>query len=332
MRLFVTGASGFIGGALVRRLGLDGHEIKALVRSPRAAALAAKAGAIPVRGDLTRPGPWQDEVGAADAVVHSGALVTDWSPRVEFFRVNVEGTRNVLAAAKGWPGHFVHISSIAVHGFRPGVYTEASPVSPGRLPYCVSKAAAEALVDAAVERGLKASIVRISGAYGPGDTHFAARLIRYASSGRVFVVGRGDQPSKLIYIDDVVEALVAILEHPCEPGARYLLNDPAVPAVLETMAMALEVLGLEVPVRKVPEWLAATAALCAEGFARLSRSTPDLTRYAVRALGRWCLFSPEGTSRKLSWSPRVPARAGLEKTVAWYRESQRSVPPPDPGA
>lgn len=322
MRVFVTGGSGFIGGALVRRLRLEGHEVRVLVRSPRAEALVAEAGAIPVSGDVSQPGPWQNEVSAGDAVVHAAAMVTDWGPRKEFFRVNVGGTRNVLAAMKRWNGHFIHVSSIAVHGFRPGVYTETSPVSPGRHPYCSSKAAAEALVVSSVGEGLKASAVRISGVYGPGDPHFATRFLDYAETGRVFIVGPGDQPSKLIYIDDVVEAFMAILRRPCEPGARYLLNDPAVPNVLSMLRLAMEALEISVPVRPVPEWLACAVALWQEGRARLTGSHPQLTRYAVRAMGHRCFFSPEGTSRRLGWSPRMNAREGVEKTISWYRKSR----------
>jgi nucleoside-diphosphate-sugar epimerase len=322
VRVFVTGGSGFIGGALVRRLRLEGHEVRVLVRSPRAEALVAEAGAIPVSGDVSQPGPWQNEVSAGDAVVHAAAMVTDWGPRKEFFRVNVGGTRNVLDAMKRWNGHFIHVSSIAVHGFRPGVYTETSPVSPGRHPYCSSKAAAEALVDSSVGEGLKASAVRISGVYGPGDPHFATRFLDYAETGRVFIVGPGDQPSKLIYIDDVVEAFMAILRRPCEPGARYLLNDPAVPNVLSMLRLAMEALEISVPVRPVPEWLACAVALWQEGRARLTGSHPQLTRYAVRAMGHRCFFSPEGTSRRLGWSPRMNAREGVEKTISWYRKSR----------
>jgi nucleoside-diphosphate-sugar epimerase len=322
VRVFVTGGSGFIGGALVRRLRLEGHEVSVLVRSPRAEALVAEAGAIPVSGDVSQPGPWQNEVSAGDAVVHAAAMVTDWGPRKEFFRVNVGGTRNVLDAMKRWNGHFIHVSSIAVHGFRPGVYTETSPVSPGRHPYCSSKAAAEALVDSSVGEGLKASAVRISGVYGPGDPHFATRFLDYAETGRVFIVGPGDQPSKLIYIDDVVEAFMAILRRPCEPGARYLLNDPAVPNVLSMLRLAMAALEISVPVRPVPEWLACAVALWQEGRARLTGSHPQLTRYAVRAMGHRCFFSPEGTSRRLGWSPRMNAREGVEKTISWYRKSR----------
>jgi nucleoside-diphosphate-sugar epimerase len=326
VRLFVTGGSGFIGGALVRRLRLEGHEVKVLARSPRAEALALEAGAIPISGDIAHQGPWQNEVSSSDVVVHAAAMVGDWGPRKEFIRVNVGGTRNILNAVQNWGGHFVHISSIAVHGFRSGTYTEVSPAAPGRHPYSSSKAAAEGLVGMSVGKGLKASVVRIAGVYGPGDPHLISRLLDYAGSGRVFIVGRGDQPSNLIYIDDVIEGLLAILRRDGEPGARYVLNDPAVPDVLSMMRLAMKGLELAVPVQSVPEWFAHAVALWQEARARLMGSPPSLTRYAVRAMGHRCVFSSEGTSRKLGWSPRMSVGEGVERTISWHRKTCPSSP------
>jgi dihydroflavonol-4-reductase len=221
-----------------------------------------------------------------------------------------------------------------VHGWRPGVYSEDSPASPGRHPYCRSKAAAEDLIETAVARGLKASLVRIAGVYGPGDPHFVSRLLEHAASGRIPIVGDGGQPSKMIFIEDAVEALAAILSRPAEPGARYLLNDPGVPNVEAMIRLAMEALGLAVPVRRVPEALALAAALFAEARARLKGSPPLLTSYAVKAMGRRCHFSPETTSRKLGWSPRTKAVDGIAKTVAWFRQDAAmcSAQPPGSGA
>lgn len=325
MRILVTGASGFIGGALARRLVRDGHRVRGLARSEPAASLVSSAGADPLRGDITRPGPWQDELRAEDAVVHAAAMVSDWGPRQEFLRTNVGGTRHVLEALHGWPGHLVFISSIAVHGWRPGVYAEDTPATPGRHPYSFSKAAAEALVEESAGKGLRASIVRVAGVYGPGDPHFAARLIDYAASGHIPVIGRGDQPSKLIYIDDAVEALAAILDR---AGGRYLLNDPAVPNVEEMVRLAAGALGLTVKVRHVPEWLGLAAAFVEETRARLTGSPPALTSYAVKAMSRRCHFLPHGTCRTLGWSPTTAAPDGVAQTVSWFRSER----PMSPGA
>jgi nucleoside-diphosphate-sugar epimerase len=214
------------------------------------------------------------------------------------------------------------------------VYTEETPATPGRHPYCRSKAAAEALVEAAAVEGVRASIVRLAGVYGPGDPHFAGRLLDYAASGHIPIVGSGDQPSKMIYIDDAVDALAALLARPGEAGARYLLNDSAVPNVVDMVRLAMGALGIAVPVRRIPEALALAAAYIEEGRARLKGARPLLTRYAVKAMGRRCFFMPEGTFKKLAWSPRTKAGEGIARTVSWFRENdpKNLVPPPDPAA
>ena len=134
----------------------------------------------------------------------------------------------------------------------------------------------------------------------------------------------------MIYIDDAVAALMAVLTRSGEPGGRYLLNDPAVPNVEEMVRLAMEALDLKVKIRHVPEALALAAAFAEETRARVTGSPPLLTSYAVKAMGRRCFFSPEGTSRKLDWSPVVKADDGVARTVAWFRESRAKAPAPPP--
>jgi sterol-4alpha-carboxylate 3-dehydrogenase (decarboxylating) len=181
------------------------------------------------------------------------------------------------------------------------------------------------LVDAAVAGGLQASIVRIAGVYGPGDTHFAARLLDYAASGRISIVGRGDQPSKIIYIDDAVAALMAVLTRSGVPGGRYLLNDPAIPNVEEMVRLAMEALDLKVKIRHVPEELALAAAFAEETRARVTGSPPLLTSYEVKAMGRRCFFSADKARRELGWTSSVGYEQGVKQTIAWLRQQEESM-------
>jgi nucleoside-diphosphate-sugar epimerase len=327
MRVFVTGGSGFIGNALVRRLRRQGHEVRALTRSERAKAIVTEADAISVQGDITQPGSWQDEVRFGDVVVHAAAFVSDWGPRREFYRVNVDGTKNILDALKKWDGHFIHISSIAVHGFRPGTYTEASPASPDRHPYCDSKARAERLVDMAIKEGLKASLARVAGVYGPGDPHFIARFLDQVRSGRIFIVGKGDQPSNLIYIDDIIEGMILIAKRECEPGQRYVLSDPSAPDVLIMIQHALTGLELRARIQPVPMWIAMAVASVQEMRSHIAKSHPSLTRYAVKAIGNRCVFSTGVTAKKLGWSPKMNVQEGVARTISWYRKINPSLRP-----
>ena len=303
----------------MQRLREDGDEVKVLTRSELAADKVRRAGAVPVRGDITRPGAWQEELSSADIIFHGAGYVDDWGPRREFFRVNVGGTRNVLEALRGWRGHFIHLSSIAVHGFRPGTYTEDSPATRVRHPYCDSKSVAEGLVESAIAGGLKAAIVRISGVYGPGDPHFLNRFLKQARTGVVYVVGKGNQPTNLIYIEDVIEGLRLIAHREAETGKRYILSDPSAPDVLGLVTLAIRALDLRVRILRVPMWLAYPIAAWQEVRGHLTRSHPAFTRYAVISAGHACSFSMEATKRSLSWSPRVDIREGIARTIAWYK-------------
>ncbi|MEN8208662.1 MAG: NAD(P)-dependent oxidoreductase [Candidatus Fermentibacteria bacterium] len=322
MRVFVTGGSGFIGSTLIRRLRLEGHEVRALVRSDRARGRIIEMDAIPVRGDITQPGSWQDEVCFGDVIIHGAAFVSDWGSRREFCRVNVNGTRNILAALGKWDGHFVHLSSIAVHGFRRGEYTEESkPIRCGH-PYCTSKANAERLVSKAAGNGLKASLVRIAGVYGPDDPHFMTRILEQAGSGRVFVIGKGNQPSSLIYIDDVVEGLMRIIEGEWEPGEKFVLCHQNAPDVRAMVEYALEVLEQPVAIQSIPGWLARLAAAFEGIRACVTGSRPSITRYAVRAMGNRCVFSMRATADKLGWSPSMNVHEGIARTISWFRNNK----------
>jgi nucleoside-diphosphate-sugar epimerase len=319
MRIFVTGGTGFIGSSLVQRLILEGHEVRVLARSEHAIKIVHDLNAAPIAGDITEPGTWQDDVPSANTVVHCAAFVSDWGRRREYQHVNVNGTRNILDAVKDWGGDFVHISSMAVHGFRPGAYNEASPIRRGGHPYCDSKAAAEQLIDTAVAEGLKASIVRITAVYGPGDPHIIIKFLEQAKSGRIFIIGKGNQPSNMIYIDDVIEGLMSLIRKGCEPGERYVLNNPLAPDMLSLIKRALEALELNARIIHMPLMIARGIACLLESKGYLSRNRPRLTHYAVIAMGNSCTYSTEITMRNLNWSPKTSIEEGFSRTISWYR-------------
>lgn len=320
MRVFITGGTGFIGSRLVPFLREREHELRVLARSPQAVAAVHRLGALPVEGDLATPGPWQEAVAQCEAVVHCAAKADDWGRRADFWRVNVEGTRHIVEAASGVVEKFVHVSSIAAH-HGPGTYDEAAPARRGGHPYCDSKAAAEEVVDEAVEKGLNAQLVRVANVYGPGDPHLLPRILEQVSTGRFFVIGDGSSPSNLTYVDDVADALVAILEGDVAPGERFLVTDPASPTMLEATQIAFEAFGLDPRITRLPKTLALSAAAVTELWGLITRRRPMLTFYAVRSLGNVRKLVNERTMSRLSWSPRVSFREGVEKTVAWWRET-----------
>jgi len=320
MRIFVSGGTGFIGSYLVRKLLADGHEVIALARSLTAMNRIRELGAEPVEGELSIPGPWQETVGGCERVVHCAAKASDWGSRTDFWNVNVEGTRHMVEAAAGKVDQFVHISSIAAHRGS-GVRDESSHVIRGGHSYCDSKAAAEEVVDKAVAQGLNAQLVRVANVYGPEDPHVLPRILEQVSKGKFVIVGDGNQPSNLIYVDDVVDAIIAILMTETEPGERFLVTDQNAPGIGEAIQIAFETLNIDPKITRLPKWLALVAAALSQAFAFITGKRPMLTFYAVFSVGNVRTLVNDLTMRRLNWSPKVDFREGVKRTVAWWKET-----------
>lgn len=176
MRIFVTGASGFVGGAATTRFVADGHEVRAMSRSEKSDAIIRALGATPVRCDLNDVVP--ATVGDAEAVLHCAAFVEQWGPRDAWQRINVMGTRAILAAAKlAGAKRFIHISTESVlwRGQHLRNVDETYPRAPNSpYPYAATKAQAEELVERANGDGFEALILRPRFIWGAGRHNLAA--------------------------------------------------------------------------------------------------------------------------------------------------------------
>ncbi len=319
MKIFLTGGSGFIGRVTGILLLREGYEVFAIARSPAAAGKVEAWGGTVVEGDITTPGPWQERLGECDVVVHAAAFVGDWGKKEGYWRVNVEGTRNVADAALGHVEKFVHVSSIAAYG-GPGEYDETDPPRRGKHPYSTTKAVAEEVVDEAIAKGLNAIHARVGNVYGPGDPNFMPRMIEQAKTGRFPVIGDGSQPSNLIHVDDVAAALVTMLKADTDPGERFLVVDPDTPSMHEAVEIAIEAIGLDTSIMRIPKRVALIAAGVSELFGYVTGRRPAITLYAVRGMGGVRIFHNERTMERLSWRPRYTLKEGIAATAASYRE------------
>lgn len=256
MRIAITGASGFCGGAVARLAASRGADVLCLGRRPGPAGRH-------LRWDATRETP---DLAGADIVLHLAAAVGDPRPsaaaEAAFRAVNVDGTRRLLDAAGGRP--VVWVSSASV--YRPGPYAapvrEDHPVSGQRTAYGRTKAAGERLALAA-----GAVVLRPRAVYGPGDPHLLPRLRRIVRGGRAWLPGP-DVPLSLTAVENLAEACLAA---PAWPPGAYNIADPVAYRRDEAVAAVLGV-----PVRHVP----ITAARALATLAALRRE-PTLTRYAL---------------------------------------------------
>lgn len=233
MRVLVTGATGFVGKAVVRELQNRGHEVFAGSRS----GAAGSGGAVGVPLDVTDPGSVLRAVGQAnpDAVIHLVGIITQQGTQT-FERVHVEGTRNVLAALPRG-ARYVHMSALG-----------ARENSDSR--YSSSKARAEALVRAS---GVAFTIFQPSLIFGVGDDFFGRVLRELVSTAPIVPqIGNGQFPFRPVSVQDVSRAFVGALELPASVGQTYALTGPDEFTFRALLELELAALGKKKPIVAVP--------------------------------------------------------------------------------
>lgn len=322
MRAVITGATGFIGGAMARALAAEGAEVWALVRP---ASDRSRLDGVPVtwiEGDVTRPESLRGAFAGADWVVHAaGMLGRAGVPESVYERLHVEGTRQVLAEVASAPGprpRVLYVSSPGVLGPTGGAAADERARPAPSNAYERSKAAAERVARDFARNGLPVVIARPEFVYGPGDRHVLG-LFRAVQRGVFFYVGNGRAFCHPTYIDDAVEGMIRCLR--CgRPGEIYHVTGPepvTFRQLAETIAAAL---GVRPPWLAVPRPLAWLGGLALEGLGRVTGKEPPLSRTGVAFFSEDRRFSWQKAQRELGYRPRYDLQSGVQKTVKWYRE------------
>ncbi|HOB74137.1 MAG TPA: NAD-dependent epimerase/dehydratase family protein [Phycisphaerae bacterium] len=321
-RILVTGASGFTGGYLCKRLAAEGHRVKALVRPQRPVDALLSAGVEPVRGDLRDRSSLRNALKGVETVYHIAALYRDGrASRADLFADNLGGTRNLLAASiRADVGRFVHCSTVGVHGdVRHPPANEDAPFAPGD-DYQESKAAAEQFVRHALEKGrLPITIFRPSGIYGPGDLRFL-KLFKAIQRQRFVMVGAGDVLYHLVHIDDLVDGIILCGTRPEAIGRTYILAGPRYTTLRELIELIAGVLNVRPTMCRVPFWpVYATAAAC-EFVCKPLGLSPPLFRRRVDFFRKSRAFDISRARSEIGYAPKVELEEGLAQTAEWYMQ------------
>jgi nucleoside-diphosphate-sugar epimerase len=330
--VFVTGGSGFLGGALLDALAERGETARALARSAAAEAAVAARGAVPVPGDLADLDALTAGMRGAELVVHGAARLTGgWADHDDLYRTNVDGSRAVLQAARsaGVPRLVLVSTEQVVLGDRPLVDADESWPYPARWPgpYARTKAEAEQLVLAASTPELATVAVRPRMVWGRGDTTLLPALVQAARSGRLRWIDGGGHLTSTTHVRNAVEGILAAADRG-RGGQAYFVTDGAPVRFRDFATALLATQGLPAPTGVVSGRVARAAA---GGAGALWRALPlpgrpplDLT--AVRVTGETCTLRDDRARRELGYEGQVTRERGLAEL--WAVRSPAGMPPP----
>jgi nucleoside-diphosphate-sugar epimerase len=327
----VTGASGWLGRALVNRLLADEARprLRLLARTTAEADVLEALGDVEVViGDISKPDTMArllHDAGSDSDVIHSAGIIHPTTTR-QFFEVNANGTRHVAEAALDHGvRRLVHVSSNSPFGTNPhngDTFRTNEPYHP-YYGYGQSKMQGELAVFEAIDRGLDATIVRPPWFYGPFQPPRQTTFFRLIRAGRFPVVGDGEQRRSMVYVDNLVDGVIAAELTPAAKGKGYWVADERAYTVNEIVATVGRALTDEGFIVKAPTTrLPAIAGRVAE-FA--DRIVQGLGRYQqqLHVLGEMnhtiaCDIS--ATRAELGYQPRVELYEGMRTSIRWCLE------------
>lgn len=332
MRAFVTGGGGFLGTRIVELLRARGDEVVSYSRAahPHLERLGARC----ERGDVCDARALELAMRGADIVFHVAAKAGVWGPRAEFERVNVEGTRAVLAAARvNAITRFVHTSSPSVcfdGRDHVAASNDLSHASQWTCDYPRTKAEAERMVLAAHAPDFATCALRPHLVFGPGDPHLLPRVVARARQGKLVVVGDGTNRVSLTFVDNAAWAHLDAADR-LEPRARhagraYFVNQ-AEPVVLWTwIGELVKALGLPAPRRRVSLGSARVLGRSCEVLWRLlgRASEPPLTRFVAEQLATTHTYSLAPARADFGYEERVSLSDATARTLEDLRAQETS--------
>ena len=320
MKVLVTGASSLIGAGVASGLARRGEEVVTFQRRP-APGLGPDLPIEQLTGDIRDRDALSRAAAGCDAIIHLAARVGVVGTWEDYRSVNVDGTANVVAAAREHSiERVVHVSSPSVaHGGEPIIGGLADPPVLGRKRawYPESKAMAEIAALSAASDSLGLVAIRPHLVWGPGDTQLVGRIVERARAGRLALVGGGRALVDTTYIDNAIEALIAALDS-VAPGAAcsgraYVISNGEPRPIRELVGGICRAAGVPFEPRSVSLRAGKAVGSIVERMWPIVRrgEEPPMTRFVAEQLGTAHWFDLRPARDDLGWSPRVSIDDGL---------------------
>lgn len=324
MQVLITGGTGFIGSRLALRCLERGDAVRVLGQenTPAEAAnrrLIEARGAVVMLGSVTEPDKLAALVQGVDLVFHLAAAQHEANVPDQHFRdVNVDGTRNLLdACVAAGVKRFVHGSTIGVYGALAGAIDEDSPLHPDNI-YGITKLEGEQLVLSYRAR-IPVVVVRISETYGPGDRRLL-KLFRAIGKGMFFLIGSGRNLHHVIYVDDLIDGMLAAAATQTGVGEVFVLAGKEAVTTRDMVQAIADELGKKILPLRAPLFPFLLLAWLMETVLRPLGIQPPLHRRRMDFFKKSFVFAQDKSARLLQFAPKTGFRAGVAATARWYKE------------
>lgn len=320
-KVFISGASGFIGSVLAERFRSQGTEVVGVdfQADPEHGVVA---------GDISHEGDWQRHAEGCDLVIHTAAVVGFAKDPAETWRANVLGTRRVLdAASAAGAARFVHFSSITTFGFDyPDGADERWPVRLTGDPYPDTKIASEQVVLAAhVAEEVQATIVRPGDVYGPRSRGWTVIPVQMIKSGQMLLPAEGEITP--VYVDNLVDGVMLAAGSDAAAGEIFTITDGRAVTTREFFGRYATMLG-KPPIRTIPTVAAKPFAAITGAALRTFGQDTELSAASLTYVSRHGTYSIEKARRVLGYEPAVDLDEGMRRTEAWLSAEGLLSPKP----
>lgn len=324
-KILVTGASGFLGGHLTRKLADEGYNVFAMVR--KTSDTSRLEGIDKRYADLLDYESLKEATKGVDIVIHLGAYYTFYGKKELYQKINVEGTKNLLEASlKNGVKRFIYCSTTEVIGpVKNPPADESTPPNP-EYEYGKSKLKAEELVRSYASKGIEFTILRPSGIYGPYNVDdvsywFITSFAKNSLSTK-FIVSSGENLIQFVHVSDVVNGFLLAVEKENSVNQTYIISEDKAYTYNQVYRILAEILGRDAPKFHIPVFMAKAMIFPVELANRiLGRENFMWHVKTVDSITKDRAYSIEKAKRELGYRPKYDLKTGLKETVDWYREN-----------
>lgn len=324
-RILITGATGLIGSYIVEKLSKN-NDVRCLVIKNSDVSFLEQVGAKVVYGDITDKSTLGPALKDIDVVFHLAAAFKKDLPEKHteevYFKINVDGTKNMLEAAKeSHVKRFVHFGATGVYGFtgnKPA--SETSPYNPSNA-YERSKCEGEKLAMEFNKLGLPVTIIQPTVVYGPREKASILKFFK-AVRKRIFpIIGNGKNKMDFVFVEDVADATILAAEKENAVGQRYIIGGDRTYTFLEILQVIADTINVPVPKIKVPYLIAKIGARFLEIGCSVVGIEPPVKVATMDFLSKNKFYDTSKARKELGYMPKVDLRTGMEITMNWYKDN-----------